>query len=76
MNIIKQQFEEAKFKRLLEIQDNYIEGEIIKKEAGRALLEEQKRKEMIKLERIKKNEEFIKLNEEVKKNIEKRKKKN
>ena len=76
MNIIKQQFEEEKFKRLLEIQDNYIEGEIIKKEAGRALLEEQKRKEMIKLERIKKNEEFIKLNEEVKKNIEKRKKKN
>ena len=44
MNIIKQQFEEEKFKRLLEIQDNYIEGEIIKKEAGRALLEEQKKK--------------------------------
>ena len=73
MNIIRKQFEEAKFKKLLEIQDNYIEGEIIKKEAKKALLDEQKRKEMVKLARIKQNEEFIKLNEEVKKNIEKRK---
>ena len=75
MNIIKKQFEEAKFKRLLEMQDNYVEGEIIKKEARLALLNEQKKKEMLKLEKIKKNEEFIKLNEEVKKNIEKRKQK-
>ena len=73
MNIIRKQFEEAKFKKLLEIQDNYIEGEIIKNEAKRALMDEQKRKEMVKLAKIKKNEEFIKLNEEVKKNIEKRK---
>ena len=75
MNIIKKQFEEAKFKKLLEIQDNYIEGEIIKKEAKLALINEQKKKEMAKLAKIKKNEEFIKLNEEVKKNIEKRKQK-
>ena len=47
MNIIRQQFEEAKFKKLLEIQDNYIEGEIIKKEAKNALLNEQKKKEMV-----------------------------
>ena len=73
MNIIRKQFEEAKFKKLLEIQDNYIEGEIIKNEAKRALMEEQKRKEMVKLAKIKQNEEFIKLNEEVKKSIEKRK---
>ena len=73
MNIIRKQFEEAKFKKLLEIQDNYIEGEIIKNEAKRALMDEQKRKEMVKLAKIKKNEEFIKLNEEVKKSIEKRK---
>ena len=75
MNIIKKQFEEAKFKKLLEIQDNYIEGEIIKKEAKLALINEQKKKELAKLAKIKKNEEFIKLNEEVKKNIEKRKQK-
>ena len=75
MNIIKKQFEEAKFKRLLEMQDNYVEGEIIKKEARLALLNQHKKKEMLKLEKIKKNEEFIKLNEEVKKNIEKRKQK-
>ena len=75
MNIIKKQFEEAKLKKLLEIQDNYIEGEIIKKESRIALLNEQKRKEMAKLEIIKQNEEFVKLNEEVKKNIEKRKQK-
>ena len=75
MNIIRQQFEEAKFKKLLEIQDNYVEGEIIKKEAEMALLNEKKKKEMAKLARIKQNEEFIKLNEEVKKNIEKRKQK-
>ena len=73
MNIIRKQFEEAKFKKLLEIQDNYIEGEIIKNEAKRALMDEQKRKEMVKLAKIKQNEEFIKLNEEVKKSIEKRK---
>ena len=75
MNIIRQQFEEAKFKKLLEIQDNYIEGEIIKKEAKNALLNEQKKKEMVKLAKIKQNEEFVKLNEGVKKNIDKRKQK-
>ena len=75
MNIIRQQFEEAKFKKLLEIQDNYIEGEIIKKEAKNALLNEQKKKEMVKLATIKQNEEFVKLNEGVKKNIDKRKQK-
>ena len=75
MNIIKKQFEEAKFKRFLEIQDDYAEAEIIKKEAKLALLNEQKKKEAMKLARIKQNEEFIKLNEEVKKNIEKRKQK-
>ena len=75
MNIIKKQFEEAKFKRLLAFFDDYAEGEMIKKNAKEALLNEQKKKEMIKLARIKQNEEFIKLNEEVKKNIEERKKK-
>ena len=71
MNIIKKQFEEAKLKKLLEIQDNYIEGEIIKKESRIALLNEQKRKEMAKLEIIKQNEEFVKRNEDLKKEAEK-----
>ena len=75
MNIIRQQFEEAKFKKLLEIQDNYVEGEIIKKEAEIALLNEKKKKEMAKLARIRQNEEFIKLNEEVKKIMKKESKK-
>ena len=75
MNIIRSQFNEIKYKRLQEMQDNYIEGEIIKKEAKKALLEEQKKKEMIKLAIIKQNEEFVKLNEELKKNVEKRKQK-
>ena len=75
MNIIRNQFNEVKYKRLQEMQDNYIEGEIIKREARNALLEEQKKKEMIKLARIKQNEEFVKLNEELKKNLEKRKQK-
>ena len=72
MNIIRNQFNEVKYKRLQEMQDNYIEGEIIKREAKNALLEEQKKKEMIKLARIKQNEEFVKFNEELKKNLEKK----
>ena len=75
MNIIRNQFNEVKFKRLQEMQDNYIEGEIIKREARNALLEEQKKKEAIKLARIKQNEEFVKRNEELKKYLEKKKQK-
>jgi len=75
MNIIRQQFNNVKYKRLLELQDNYIEGEIIKKQAKMDILRERKNKEMIKLEQIKKNEEFVKLNEELKKLAEKRKQK-
>ena len=75
MNIIRNQFNEVKYKRLQEMQDNYIEGEIIKKEARNALLEEQKKKEMIKLARIKQNEEFVKRNEELKKYLEIKKQK-
>jgi len=75
MNIIKRQFEESKLKKILELQDNYIEGQIIKKEARLALLEERKKREYVKLERMKKNEEFVELNEKVKKEIEKRKEK-
>ena len=75
MNIIRNQFNEVKYKRLQEMQDNYIEGEIIKREARNALLEEQKKKEMIKLARIKQNEEFVKRNEELKKYLEIKKQK-
>jgi hypothetical protein len=35
MNIIRQQFNNVKYKRLLELHDNYIEGELIKKQAKR-----------------------------------------
>ena len=73
MNIIKQQFNNVKYKRLLELQDNYIEGELIKKQAKADVLRERKNKEMIKLAQIKKNEEFVKLNEELKKEAEKKK---
>ena len=75
MNIIKQQFNDVKYKRLLEIQDNYFEGEIIKKQANIDILKERKNKEMLRLEQIKKNEEFVKLNEELKKLAEIRKQK-
>ena len=75
MNIIKQQFNNVKYKRLLELQDNYIEGEIIKKQANIDILKERKNKEMIKLAQIKQNEEFVKLNEELKKETEKKKQK-
>ena len=73
MNIIKQQFNNVKYKRLLELQDNYVEGELIKKQAQLDVLRERKNREMIKLEQIKKNEEFVQLNEELKKEAEKRK---
>ena len=73
MNIIKQQFNNVKYKRLFELQDNYIEGELIKKQAKADVLRERKNKEMIKLAQIKKNEEFVKLNEELKKEAEKKK---
>ena len=75
MNIIKQQFNNVKFKRLLELQDNYIEGELIKKQAQIDILKERKNKEMIKLAQIKQKEEFVKLNEELKKEAEKKKQK-
>lgn len=42
MNIIKQQFNNVKYKRLLELQDNYIEGELIKKQAKADVLRERK----------------------------------
>ena len=75
MNILKQQFNNVKYKRLLEIQDNYIEGEMIKKQARMDILRERKNREMVKLAQIKQNEEFVKLNEELKKEVEKRKQK-
>ena len=75
MNIIRQQFNNVKYKRLLELQDNYIEGELIKKQAKIDVLRERKNKEMIKLAQIKKNEEFVKLNEELKKEAEKKRQK-
>ena len=73
MNILKQQFNNVKYKRLLEMQDNYIEGEMIKKQARMDILRERKNREMVKLAQIKQNEEFVKLNEELKKEVEKRK---
>ena len=75
MNILKQQFNNVKYKRLLEMQDNYIEGEMIKKQARMDILRERKNREMVKLAQIKQNEEFVKLNEELKKEVEKRKQK-
>ena len=75
MNIIREQFNNVKYKRLLEIQDNYIEGEIIKKQAKMDILRERKNKEMVRLAQIKQNEEFVKRNEELKKLAEKRKQK-
>ena len=75
MNILKQQFNNVKYKRLLEMQDNYIEGEMIKKQARMDILRERKNREMVKLAQIKENEEFVKLNEELKKEVEKRKQK-
>ena len=75
MNIIREQFNNVKYKRLLEIQDNYIEGEIIKKQAKMDILRERKNKEMVRLSQIKQNEEFVKRNEELKKLAEKRKQK-
>ena len=73
MNIIKQQFNNVKYKRLLELQDNYVEGELIKKQAQLDILRERKNKELIRLTKIKQNEEFVKLNEELKKEAEQRK---
>jgi len=73
MNIIRQQFNNVKYKRLLELQDNYIEGELIKKQARIDILKERKNKEMIRLSQIKQNEEFVKRNEELKKLAEKKK---
>ncbi len=73
MNIIKQQFNNVKYKRLLELQDNYVEGELIKKQAQLDILKERKNKELIRLTKIKQNEEFVKLNEELKKEAEQRK---
>ena len=75
MNILKQQFNNVKYKRLLEMQDNYIEGEMIKKQARMDILRERKNRELVKLAQIKQNEEFVKLNEELKKEVEKRKQK-
>ena len=75
MNILKQQFNNVKYKRLLEMQDNYIEGEMIKKQARMDILRERKNREIVKLAQIKQNEEFVKLNEELKKEVEKRKQK-
>ena len=71
MSIIRQQFNNVKYKRLLEIQDNYIEGEFIKKQARIDVLKERKNREMVRLSQIKQNEEFVKLNEELKKEAEK-----
>ena len=71
MNIIRQQFNNVKYKRLLELQDNYIEGELIKKQARIDILKERKNKEMIRLSQIKQNEEFVKRNEDLKKEAEK-----
>ena len=70
MNIIRQQFNNVKYKRLLELQDNYIEGELIKKQARIDILKERKNKEMIRLSQIKQNEEFVKRNEDLKKEAE------
>lgn len=74
LEIINQQFSESKIKQVQNMQEKFIEGQIIKRNALKAM-EEEIQKEMLKKKQSQKqNEEFLKANEEIEKQKEEKKK--
>ena len=73
MNYIKNQFQDYKRKKIEELQDNYVEGQIIKLNAQNELKEEERKKMELKAKQEKMREDFKKENEELMKLKEKEK---
>ena len=67
MKIIENQFKDYKRKKIEELQDAYVEGQIIKLNAQNELKEEQKKLIELKEKQQKMREDFLKANEELKK---------
>ena len=73
MNYIKNQFQDYKRKKIEELQDNYVEGQIIKLNAQNELKEKERKKMELKAKQEKMREDFKKENEELMKLKEKEK---
>ena len=73
MKIIENQFKDYKRKKIEELQDAYVEGQIIKLNAQNELKEEIKKKNELKEQKQKMREDFKKANEEILKLKEKEK---
>ena len=67
MKIIENQFKDYKRKKIEELQDAFVEGQIIKLNAQNELKEEQKKLIELKEKQQKMREDFLKANEELKK---------
>lgn len=73
-SIVNLQFSEAKIKQVQDIQEKFIEGQIIKKNALKAIEEERLKEVLLKEKSQRQNEEFKKANEEIEKLKEEKKK--
>lgn len=67
MNVINQQLQDFKIKKIKEYQDRVIEGEIIKQRAKEALIQEKEKEDLIRSKAKKQQETFIKANIELEK---------
>ena len=67
IDCINQQFQEAKIKKIKEMQELYAEGQLHKIQAERNVIEEQEKKERERQKRQKENEDFKKANQELEK---------